>query len=433
LILRDVTIGASTIKNRFLTISLLVLSGEAVFFLPFVLVRIFRPTYLDVFTLDNTQLGFCFSIYGVVAFLSYFFGGVLADKFEPRLLIVTALILTGLGGFYLATYPSYTELKILYAYWGFTTIFLLWGAMIKATRIWGGNTKQGRAFGFLDGGRGAVSATIGATGVVIYGMVMTVDIDTATLADKQAAFKSVILASTYITLGIAVLVFLFLKQEPIEDDVKFDNHTDYSKKNILAIAKLPFVWLLALIILCAYCGYKVTDIFSLTANEVMLYDEVDAAKVGTLSLYLRPFVGVIIGFLADRTKASLVLTLSFSFVIIGSLLFASGLINSSAVFFFFMAVVITSIGIYSARVLYFAVIHEGNIPVALTGTAVGIVSVVGYTPDIFMGPVIGYILDSSPGLAGHQHVYLTLAGFSIVGLVSSFLLKKNIKSQVPKQ
>ncbi len=386
------------------------LSGEAVFFLPFVLVRIFRPTYLDVYQLDNTQLGFCFSVYGIVAFASYLFGGVLADKLEPRLLIVSALVLTGLGGFYLATYPSYTQLRMLYGYWGFTTIFLLWGAMIKATRIWGGNKKQGRAFGFLDGGRGAVSASIGALGVIIYGLVMTVDLDKATIADKQEAFRGVVLASTYITLAIALLVFLFLKQDVKHLQPSNKTNATFSNENLSGITKLPFVWLLAIIILCAYCGYKVTDIFSLTANEVMGYDQVNSAKVGTLSLYMRPVIGIIIGILADKTKASSVLILSFGIVIIGSLLFASGLINANATFFFFLAIVLTSIGIYSARVLYFAVIHEGKIPLALTGTAVGAVSFIGYTPDIFMGPLIGLLLDGSPGVVGASACVLGFSG-----------------------
>jgi len=238
----------------------------------------------------------------------------------------------------------------------------------------------------------------------------------------------VIIASTFITLAIALLVFLFLKQEIKDQNITPKKNIDYSRENVIAIAKLPFVWLLAIIILCAYCGYKVTDIFSLTANEVMLYDEVNSAKVGTLSLYMRPIIGVLIGFLADRTKPSLVLSISFILVIIGSILFACGLVNSGATFFFFLAVTIASIGIYASRVLYFAVIHEGNIPLALTGTAVGLVSLIGYTPDIFMGPIIGYVLDSSPGLAGHQHVYLVLAAFSIIGLVSTFFLRKNINS-----
>lgn len=132
--------------------------GESVFILPFVLSRVFRPTVLDAFGLDNVQLGLCFSVYGVVALVSYLFGGPLADKFPPRKLIAMALWLTALGGLVYASFPSYTVLKILYGYWGFTTIFLFWAPMIKATRVWGGNTSQGKAFGFLDGGRGLVGA-----------------------------------------------------------------------------------------------------------------------------------------------------------------------------------------------------------------------------------------------------------------------------------
>ncbi|MGC6502224.1 MAG: MFS transporter, partial [Flavobacteriaceae bacterium] len=69
---------------------LLILAGEAIFLLPFVLSRIFRPTFLAVFALTNYQLGICFSIYGVVALLSYLYGGVLADVFSPRKLIASA-------------------------------------------------------------------------------------------------------------------------------------------------------------------------------------------------------------------------------------------------------------------------------------------------------------------------------------------------------
>ena len=45
---------------------LLILAGESIFILPFVLARVFRPTVLDVFELDNVQLGICFSVYGIV-------------------------------------------------------------------------------------------------------------------------------------------------------------------------------------------------------------------------------------------------------------------------------------------------------------------------------------------------------------------------------
>ncbi|WP_412985338.1 MFS transporter [Pontimicrobium sp. IMCC45349] len=95
-------------KQPFYIILILILCGEAVFILPFVLARIFRPTLLESLNINNEQLGYCFSTYGVVALLSYLFGGPLADKYHPRYLMSSALILTGLGGFYLATYPVHS-------------------------------------------------------------------------------------------------------------------------------------------------------------------------------------------------------------------------------------------------------------------------------------------------------------------------------------
>ena len=44
-------------KGSFLSITLLILSGELIFLLPYVLARVFRPTFLEVFNLTNLQLG----------------------------------------------------------------------------------------------------------------------------------------------------------------------------------------------------------------------------------------------------------------------------------------------------------------------------------------------------------------------------------------
>ena len=190
---------------------LLILAGESVFILPFVLARVFRPTVLEVFSLDNLQLGLCFSVYGIVALLSYLFGGPLADKVAPRKLIATGLWMTALGGVVYATFPSYTVLKILYGYWGFTTIFLCWAPMIKATRVWGGSTSQGKAFGFLDGGRGLVGALFGALGLIIFSIVITSEVSEVSTAESKVAFKQVILVSSGIVFLVGILVWFFLK------------------------------------------------------------------------------------------------------------------------------------------------------------------------------------------------------------------------------
>ena len=178
-----------------------------------------------------------------------------------------------------------------------------------------------------------------------------------------------------------------------------------------------------IIILCAYTGYKVTDDFSLFAKDVMKYNAIESAKVGTFLLYIRPVVGILIGFIADRSKVTLWLIMSFMLTLLGAAIFASGIIEPNATFLFFLSICITASGIYALRSLYFATMQEGHIPLVLTGTAVGLISLVGYTPDIFAGLAIGHLLDQYPGQElGHQHVFLMIIGFALVGLIASLLL-----------
>ena len=87
--------------------------------------------------------------------------------------------------------------------------------------------------------------------------------------------------------------------------------------------KFRAVWLLMIIILCAYYGYKMTDLFSQYAEDVMHYNKIEAAKVGTYLLYMRPVIGVVIGLLADRTRASLWIVIGFLLMTITSLNFLS--------------------------------------------------------------------------------------------------------------
>lgn len=405
-------------KQSPLYIILLILAGEAVFILPFVLARVFRATVLDVFNITNVEIGLCFSIYGLVALGSYLIGGPLADKFEPRKLMGIALVLTALGGIVYANNPSLFHLKILYGYWGFTTIFLFWAPMIKATRVWGGTTNQGKAFGFLDGGRGLVGALFGLLGVYVFSLFIPSENVALNTFQQKDAFAMVVYISSILVALIGVVVFFFLKSKVSEENILREKIT---LKNIQSVLKLPSVWLLMVIILCAYVGYKITDIFSLYASKVLYYSEVDAAKTGTFLLFIRPIVGVTIGFLADRSRPSLYLCLGFLFSIIGASLFASGILGPGTDMMFFLTIIITAIGVYAARVLYFAVMREGKIPLALTGTAVGLISFVGYTPDIFAGPMTGYLLDTFKGATGHHYVFWLLAGFSTVGLLASII------------
>ncbi|NYJ27239.1 MFS transporter [Allomuricauda sp. ARW1Y1] len=406
-------------KPSWFYLILLILSGEAIFILPFVLPRVFRPTVLDVLELDNVELGLCFSVYGLVAMVSYVFGGPLADKYQPRKLIAVALWMTALGGFLFAQYPALWVLQVLYGWWGFTTIFLFWAPMIKATRIWGGIDSQGKAFGFLDGGRGLTGALFSLLGVLVFSFFLTKPPDLADLPDRKAAFTYFLYTVSIIIILVGLLVWFFMKAGDEEKEMILER---ISWKDIKQVLKLPSVWLLMVIILCGYVGYKITDIISQYAEEVMLYNQVEAAKVGTLLQFLRPATGILFGLIADRLKITWLLVVGFLFALIGGLLFASGIIAPSTTTLFFISVLVIAVGVYAIRALYFGVMQVGKIPLTLTGTAVGLISLIGYTPDVFAGPAYGMLLDAHPGEElGHQHVFWMLSAFAFVGGVAAFI------------
>ena len=411
-------------KGSFLSITLLILSGELIFLLPYVLARVFRPTFLEVFNLTNLELGSLFSIYGTVAILSYLYGGVISDKFQPKKLIAISLFFTAFGGTVLSTYPSYLMLQILWGYWGFTTVFLFWGAMIKATRVWGGSKNQGEAFGLLDGGRGLVAASMGTLGVVIFSMFLTNDIELASLVERKNAFRYVILFSSFIVFLTGILIIVFMESS-IESAV---NKSASLIPNIKSVLKIQSVWLIMVIIIAAYVGYRVTDIYSLYASDVMNFDNLEAANIGSLQLYLRPIVCLLIALFADKKSYIHLIIIGFIIMLVGALVFSLGIVQLNMNYVFFFSLIVVATGTYAIRALYFSLMQEGRIPIVLTGTAVGVISVVGYTPDIFASPVIGYLLDTYPGIIGHQYVFSMLVVFSIVGLWTSVKFNKLVTS-----
>ncbi len=417
----DSSLTLTPLRRAFVMLAL-VISGEVIFILPFVIVRIFRPTYLDVFGLTNLELGTAFAVLGTVAMVAYFPGGLLADRFSARRLMTLALILTGGGGLYLGTIPSLASLRILYFIWGITTMLLFWAALIRATREWGGQDSQGKAYGLLDGGRGLTAALFASISVAVFAWFLPADTAVATLAERTAALTRIIHAFTGAVFFAALFVWLVVPESSSGGVTTVRNKlTLEGAKHVI---RMPAIWLLSAIVICAYVGMKSVAFFSLYARDAFGYDDVAAAQLGTLSFWIRPFAAIGAGVLGDRFGNSRMILISFSVVIAGSLVIASGALNAAIYAYLFLTVAGTSAGIYALRGIYFSLFEESRTPLAFTGSAIGIVSVIGYSPDIFSGPLFGYLIDHSPGATGHQHVFAVVAAFSVVGLLTTVAFQK---------
>lgn len=403
------------IRSRYTSLIVLILSGECIFILPFVITRVFRPSFLKVFNISNFELGTAFSVYGVIAMLSYFFGGPLADRFSPKKLMSSSLLVTGLLGIFMSSIPSIKVLTFFYGLFGMSTILLFWSAFTKATRALGTNLGQGKSFGAVDAGRGLIAALLASISVFLFDLFMPDELEQSGDLLKSA-LSNIILLFSFITIVCAVLVWLFI---PDHDASENPSKSKPIWGALKGINNRSSIWWHSIIVLCSYIGYKCTDDFSLYAVDVFGYGDVEAAQVSTLSFWIRPISAIIAGFLADRFIASKMISIYFSIMLLGSLLLGTNFISSSFGSFFILNIAISSIGIYGLRGLYFTLFQQAKIPFHYTGTAVGLVSIIGFTPDIFMGPLMGYLTDHYPGAEGHQYLFLVLAAFSSLGIVAS--------------
>lgn len=407
----------------------LVLAGEAIFSLPFHVARFFRPTLLQVLGLTNSQLGNAQAVYGVLGMISYFPGGPLADRFSARKLMTASLFATAAGGLWFAALPGLGGLSVLFGFWGVTSILLFWAAMIRATREWGSAEEQGLAFGALDGGRGLTAALLASGGVALFGLFFPEDATLVSDAERASALSRVILTYTAVTALTGVVIWLVIP-EPAAGAAAAAPRRGIPWRDIGVLLRRPSLWLNALIIICAYVGYKGYDNISLFAVQGYGMDEVEGAQLSALGAWMRPVAALAAGLVADRLRASHTAVGCFALMLGSYLLLGLHTPTPGGPALLYTGVLASMAGVYGHRGVYYALLEEAAVPTALTGTATGLISFIGYTPDIFVSPIAGWLLDRSPGVAGHQHLFFMLAAFSGLGFVAASLFRQAARQQV---
>jgi nitrate/nitrite transporter NarK len=408
--------------GRMLTMFSLIIAGEAIFTLPFHIARYFRPTFVDVFGFTQTQLGMLGSTYGVIAMVSYVLGGPLADRFPARKLLAFALLVTGSTGFYLLTIPSFGQMQWLFAFWGMSTILPFWAALIRATREWGGHDKQGEAFGILDGGRGLMAAIMATLALFFFSRLLPA-VGEGTLEQKTAALRSTMYLYTTVCFVAATFVWLFVP-EPTREEAS-DRAAERKRGHFAQVLKMPAVWLQALIIIGAYCVYKGGDFYSQFARDVWGWSDVHAARISALSVWVRPVAAVGAGLIADRLSSSRVIIGCFALTGLTYISFILTPPNESMAWLLWVNVLATCTGMFAFRGIYYALLEESNIPPEMTGTAVGVVSFIGYTPEIFMPYLGGRLIDHwDGGLTGYQFLFAFLCFVSAAGILATLMLRR---------
>jgi sugar phosphate permease len=394
------------------------MGGGGIYILPYLSSYFYIPMK-DAMHLNNTQIGLMGSAMGFTSMIFYWPGGWLADRISPRKLITFSMIVNGLLGFWLATMPSFAVLLAIQLLMGVFLTLTYWSALIKMVRLLAPADQQGRYFGILEGGRNFTGVVVVAAGLYVFDR----------LGSDSHGLRWAIILFSAVLLVIGVLSWILLPETAVTGAATADEKRKIPLFEAIGrVVRLPAVWLAMLIILCAYVTSVGITYFTPYATDVYGQSVVFGGMLYTMMMWAGMFASPVAGLVADRwttSRTTLWLLLALAsclllFVIVpgGPHLFLLLLLNT---------LVIGCI-IYALRGIYYALLEEGAIPVALTGTATGLIAFVAYTPDVFIPALAGHLLDryATDGL-GYRYFFLILAAFAVVGAGLTLLFRRRTR------
>ncbi len=409
-------------NNKWLTLILVAFAGGIITKLPYLRETYMQPL-MDATGANATQLGLIMSAYGIVNFICYFPGGVLADKFSCKSLIVISCIGTALAGFWFWTMPGFIWLVVIHAVFAITTVFTFWAAMVKSINRLGEAEEQGRLFGLLEGGRGLIGTVLAFGSVAVFDMA-------AKQGDNVGGMKNAIMYYSVLMLLAGVLCLIFMENDKPEGKGQATSGPALNMKDFLEVAKMPRVWLCGILGVCNYSalifhGY-VTPYLS---NAFGISDSV-VANLSVVRTYMMMMLGAFAAGLISDKIGSRIKFIQYAFI--GMTVFALAYVvipaGPSSIPLIIVTFVIYGLCLYSIKALYFATIDEVLVPKHLAGTASGVISLCTYFPEVFLYTLSGSMVDkyvnTATPLQGYINCFIAMSVLSAVGFVTAIILVK---------
>lgn len=414
--------GVNPDKNnikRYFQFSLLLLAGGAIYPLLY-LRQNFETSILEVYQITTSELGFFYSMLGVMFFVCYVPSGWLADKFSPRFLVTISMVGTGMVGLIFSTVPSKEFLVYLFMSWGIFAGLTFWASMLKGVKMLAKKNEQGRFFGILDGGRGLVEAVLATIAIGIFAYVLETKGQST-----QVALQQVIYMYSFTCIAIGVLIYAFLGKED-KKEANIESKNKIKKSNLLNdlkfLASIPEVWLVALVILCGYQLFWATYSFSAFLQEGHGMTAVAAGFITVAKLWMRPIGGIGAGILGDKFGKENVLAFSLSGATLGLILFII-FPQLNSIYFILGLVLLIGVLTYAIRGIYWAILDNCNIPLHVTGLAIGVISLIAYTPDIFLPQINSFIAARYEGMTIYKLYFGYISVMGIIGVLAVLKLK----------
>jgi len=400
--------------RRYAQLGILILAGGCIY--PLVYLRAnYEISILESFNITVGELGECMALLGLMFTVTYLPSGWLADKVSPRWLISLSLAGTAILGFWFSTFPPLEHLYLIYLGWGITTGLTFWSSMIKAVAILAKPEEQGRFFGINDGGRGLFEAAL-ATAAVAWFAYSIETLDQSISASLQQVIY-IYVATLLCMSPIVALTLDDIRSEPAPAGIRLNFWRD-----VIDVVAKKEIWLCAVCILCGYQLVSASAAFSAYFQQNFGMTAVTVGFITVAQMWMRPIGAITAGIAGDLTQRESTLAGLFiaSSLVLASIVLVSKSTGSGTLLAIVLAIaVVTS----AVRGIYWGSLESCSVSPRVKGLAIGIISLVGYSPDVYLPLIYGRLIEHFPGTLGYEIYFCGIALMGLLGAASAWRLK----------
>ncbi len=399
--------------RKYITIMALGLAGGSIYFLPYIK-YVFYDAQIASMGISNTQSGLMLTMYTIGNMVLYIPGGVLADKISPKKALTVSLISTTVLAYIYAFSMNFALAMVIWLGLSFSTAFVFWSSLMKAVRIVGTEQEQGFMYGLYYACNGIAGAL---TNVLALNLYKTAG------GDMISGFERAVIGGGSVA-GIAGIILIFLLKENKAGAGAEDGEPKFRISDLGKLLRKPVVWIISLIVFCGYGYYSSTSYFNPYLTEVIGVSPESSGLVSIIRNYLLLLLAPIGGLLADKVFKSTCKWLGTAFLTLAAL-FGIVMILPSNISPLAASLYTLIPGAF-AMMMYgvvFSSVSEAGIPRIMTGTAIGIASIIGYLPDSIYSVIFGSWMDKH-GAGGYNYIFTFLICTGILGAVLAFIIYK---------
>lgn len=190
--------------------------------------------------------------------------------------------------------------------------------------------------------------------------------------------------------------------------------------------------MVSVIFFCTYAVYTCSSYYTPYLTYLGLPSD-SSAELSILRINIAMMIASPIGgYLADKVFKSTIKWIAYGSTLLALSILATFYVGGNNLMLTSVLSIIPGWLVMSMYGIMFSALKEINVPVKVSGTVIGVTSIISYSPDLFMNTLYGSILDNYSGpetITAYQIIFTSLAAISVLSVILSLCVLSRIKEK----